>query len=157
MNMKSPVQGLRRKWNKRYFAAVAVMLFAPTILKAQEPAPSPPATPQENSSAPAQKPSKKKTNRVPDFLIRGTVFNEKALSFPGAELRIRVAGEKKYRWETYTNSRGEFAVRVPLGADYEVLAHVKGFVDQRHNVGTKNGGDEETVVFLMKPVTGGKK
>jgi len=71
-------------------------------------------------------------------------------------LRIRVAGEKKYRWETYTNSRGEFAVRVPSGADYEVLAHVKGFVDQTHNVGAKNGGDEETVVFLMQPV-GGKK
>jgi hypothetical protein len=155
MSMKSPVQGLR--WNKRYFASVAVMLFAATILKTQEPAPPPPTTPQENPSAPAQKPGNKKSNRVPDFLIRGTVFNEKALSFPGAELRIRVAGEKKYRWETYTNSRGEFAVRVPSGADYEVLAHVKGFVDQTHNVGARNGRDEETVVFLLQPVTGGKK
>ena len=155
MSMKSAAYCLR--WIKVSFAVAALMLFAAAILEAQEPSPPAPAAPQENPATPAAKPAKKKSAHIPDFLIRGTVFNEKALSFPGVELRVRVAGAKKYRWETYTNSRGEFAVRVPSGADYEMLAHVKGFVDQTRTVNAKNGGDEETVVFQMQPVTGGQK
>jgi len=151
MNMKSPVHCGR--WIR---CSTVVMLLATAIVKAQAPPAPPPATPQENPPASAEKP-KKKSARLPDFLIHGTVFTEKGLSFPGAELRIRVVGEKKYRWETYSNSRGEFAVRVPSGADYEVLVQTKGFVNQTHTVGAKSSGDEETVVFLMQPVTGGKK
>jgi len=115
------------------------------------------ALPQENPSAQSEKTSKKKQSHAQDFLIRGTVFNEKALSLSGAELRIRVAGEKKYRWETYTNSRGEFAVRVSQGSEYEMLVHSRGFADQTRTVNAKGGGDEETVVFLMQPLAGGKK
>src|SRR6266550_1323706 len=82
---------------------------------------------------------------------------EKALSFPDVELRFRKEGQKKYRWETYTNSRGEFAVRVPQGSSYEILVHVKGFADQTRTVDAKGGGNEETVVFRMQPVTGETK
>jgi hypothetical protein len=85
------------------------------------------------------------------------VFNEKALSFPGVELSIRVAGEKKYRWNSYTNSRGEFAARVPQGASYEIAVRVKGFEEQTHTVDAKNGASEETIVFRMQPIAGGKK
>jgi hypothetical protein len=123
----------------------------------QEPATAPPAAPASNSSASADKPSHKKHSHANDFLIRGTVFNEKALSFPGVELRIRVAGEKKYRWDSYTNSRGEFAVRVPQGASYEVAVRVKSFEEQTRTVNAKNGGNEETIVFRMQPIGGGKK
>jgi hypothetical protein len=73
------------------------------------------------------------------------------------ELRIRVAGEKKYRWDTNTNSRGEFAVRVPQGASYEVTVRVKGFEEQTRIVDAKSGGNEETIVFRMQPIAGGKK
>ena len=111
----------------------------------------------QDSAAKADKPSKKKSSHVNDFLIRGTVFNEKALSFRGAQLRFRAAGQKKYRWETYTNSRGEFAVRVPQGAKYEILVRVKGFADQTRTVDATTGADEETVVFRMLPMTGGKE
>jgi hypothetical protein len=103
------------------------------------------------------KAAKKKYSHANDFLIRGTVFNDKALSFSGVELRIRPAGQKKYRWETYTNSRGEFAVRVPQGSDYEMLVHAKGFSDQTRTIDAKNGGNEETVVFRLAPAVGGKK
>jgi len=144
------------RWFKLRCAGAVLILLAAAITKAQEPSPPPPAAPQENPAPSTEKPSKKKVNHANDFLIHGTVFNEKALSFPGAEVRIRVAGEKKYRWEAYTNSRGEFAVRVAQGADYEMLVHVKGFVDQTRTVSAKNG-DEETVVFLMQPVAGGQK
>ncbi len=90
-------------------------------------------------------------------MIRGTVFNERALSFPSVQLRIRVAGEKKCRWETYTNSRGEFAVRVQQGLDYEMLVHAKGFADQTRTIDAKTGENEQNVVFRMVPIEGGKK
>lgn len=136
----------------------AVLLIAPgVVVAAQEPVHAPSTTAAQDSAAKTAKTGKKKYSHVNDFLIRGTVFNEKALSFPGAELRIRQAGQKKYRWETRTNSRGEFAVRVPQGSDYEMLVQAKGFSDQTRTVDAKNGENEETVVFRMQRIAGGKK
>ena len=134
------------------FFVVGAIIFA----RAQEP---PSTTPPAASPAPspAAKNAGKKYSHKNDFLIRGTVFNEKALSFPGVQVRIRIAGEKKYRWETYTNSRGDFAVRVQQGLDYEMLVHAKGFADQTRSLDAKMGDNEETVVFRMEPVAGGKK
>jgi hypothetical protein len=154
MSMKSAKHHLG--WMKLGFTA-GMILLAATITKAQEPAPAAQAAPPENPATPAEKPSKKKSRQLPDFLIRGTIFNEKVLSFPGVEVRIRAAGEKKYHWEAYTNSRGEFAVRVPQGANYEMLVHVKGFADQTRTVDAKSGGDEETVMIRMQPLAGGQK
>jgi hypothetical protein len=110
---------------------------------AQEP--SPPARPTTQASpgtsgpAPtAQGSSSSKTNKlIPSFLIIGTVFNEHDLSFPGVQVRIRRSGEKKFHWEIYTNSRGEFAVRVPPGFDYEVVTHVKKYEDENLSVDSK--------------------
>lgn len=131
--------------------------FAASLPAAQETPPASTAGSTQNSSSKADKPSKKKYSHLNDFLIRGTVFNEKALSFPDVELRLRKEGEKKYKWETHTNSRGEFAVRVPEGANYEILVHVKGFADQTRTVEAKGGGNEETLVFRMQLVTGDAK
>ena len=66
------------------------------------------------------------------------------------------SAEQSYQWETYTNSRGEFALRVPQGSNYEILVHVKGFADQTRTVEAKGGGNEEDVVFRMQPVKGDK-
>jgi hypothetical protein len=90
-------------------------------------------------------------------VIRGTVFNDKALSAPGAQLRIRRVQEKKFRWETYTNSRGEFAVRVPQGSDYEMVVRAKGFVEQTRNIDAKSGANEERMVFRLELAAGEKK
>ncbi len=141
------------------FAGVGVLLlaFAASLAAAQEASPKAPASFAQDSSSKADKTNKKKYSHANDFLIRGTVFNEKALSFPDVELRLRKEGEKKYKWETYTNSRGEFAVRVPQGSNYEILVHVKGFADQSKTVDAKGGGNEEKVVFRMQPVAGGAK
>lgn len=141
-----------------FFAGVCLSLlaFATLPAEAQEASSPVPATTSRNSSS-KEKPNKKKYSHANDFLIRGTIFNEKALAFPEVELRLRKEGEKKYKWETYTNSRGEFAVRVPEGSNYEILAHVKGFADQTRTVEAKGGGSEESVVFRMQPVTGDAK
>jgi hypothetical protein len=126
----------------------------------QEPAPSPSppasAPAQQTPAAAPDKPSKQKYRHANDFLIHGTVFTDKALSFPGVQLRIRKAGEKKFRWESYTNSRGEFAVRVPQGSDYEMVVRARGFAEQTRTIDTKTGANEGNIVFRMEPTAGGK-
>jgi hypothetical protein len=112
-----------------------------------------PSQPQSSSSA---KKGQQKYSHANDFLIRGTVFTEKALSFPDVQLRIRRAGEKKVRWEDRTNSRGEFAIRVPQGAQYEMVVHAKGFADQAKTIDARSGSGENNVVFRMEPVKRGK-
>lgn len=140
-----------------HFAGMGVLLLVfASLLAAQETPPAAPASPTQDSSS-KDKPGKNKYSHLNDFLIRGTVFNEKALSFPDVELRLRKEGEKKYKWQTYTNSRGEFAVRVPQGSNYEILVHVKGFADQTKTVEAKGGGNQENVVFRMQPATGDAK
>jgi len=89
-------------------------------------------------------------------VIIGTVFNEKALSFPEVRVRIRQANEKKFRWETYTNSRGEFAVRVAEGKEYEVLVQAKRFKDQSQTVKADAGAVQERLSFRLERVTSGK-
>ena len=109
---------------------------------------------QSSSSA---KGGKQNYSHANDFLIRGTVFTDKALSFPDVQLRIRRAGEKKFRWEDRTNSRGEFAIRVPQGAQYEMVVHAKGFAEQARTIDARNGSGENNVVFRMEPVKKGKQ
>lgn len=153
--------GRKNLMNRRrriFFAVVSLLLiaFSAPRTSAQEAPPAAPAGPTQESSS-KDKPSKKEYSHANDFLVRGTIFNERALSFPGVELRLRKEGEKKYKWGTYTNSRGEFAVRVPEGSNYEILVHVKGFADQTKTVDAKGGGNQETVVFRMQPLTGDAK
>lgn len=133
------------------------MLFSSTVpARPQEPPPPTAPAPTAPTSPPG-KPGKTKYSHANDYLIRGTVFTEKALSFPGVQLRIRKVGEKKFRWESYTNSRGEFAVRVPQGSDYEMVVRVKGYVEQTRTIDAKSGANEESVVFRMELISGGKR
>jgi len=134
--------------------AAMFICFDPAIGEAQEPAPqSPPA-----SQPPApEKPQKQRYSHANDFLIIGTVFDPKGYAFPGVELRVRRTNEKKYRWESYTNSRGEFAVRVPQGTDYEMVIRAKGFADQTKALDAKTGVSEARIVFRMEPAEGAKK
>jgi hypothetical protein len=147
----------RPQWISILCTAALVASFTGAFGQAQEPAP-PPGSPRA-SQAPTistSKPGKKKYSHANDFLIRGTVFTEKALSFPGVQLRIRRAGEKKFRWESYTNSRGEFAVRVPQGSDYEMVVRAKGYSEQTRAIDAKAVGNEQDIVFHMQPSAGGK-
>ena len=116
---------------------VFAILFLLPLDAAQEPvSPSPPASPQAPAGAPTPAPvqesssTSKHKSKIPPFLILGTVFNEHALAFPGVEIRIRRKGEKKFRYDTYTNSRGEFAIRVPDGIEYEVVVREKNYKEQ---------------------------
>lgn len=145
----------------RWMVVVGMMAFhallPARILHSQEP-----QSPSSTSGSPApaataEKPGKQKYSHANDFLIEGTVFNEKGLSFAGVQLRVRRGGEKKFRWESATGSRGDFAVRVPQGSEYEMVVHAKGFLDQTRMVDAKTGENELRMVFRMEPVAGGKK
>jgi hypothetical protein len=116
---------------------------------AQEP-PAPPQPPAESPVPPPAKPQQKHYTHKDDFLIRGTVFDDKALSLPGVELRIHRTSEKKYRWETYTNSRGEFAVRVPQGSQYELVVRAKGFAEQKKTVDATVGAGELNMALRLE-------
>ena len=132
-------------------AALPLVLAAGISARPQQP---PAASPQAESST-AAKPKPKKYSHADDFLIRGTVFTEKALSFPGVQLRVKRSGDKKFRWEAVTNSRGEFAIRVPQGSEYQMIVHVKGYTDQTRAIDATNGGGLEGCVFRME-LLGGK-
>src|SRR5271170_4455161 len=96
-------------------------------------------------------PCSTKTKLRPGFLIVGTVFNEHALSFPGATVRIRCAEDQKYRWEAITNSRGEFALRVPEGYTYELLVRVKNYTEQNVQVRTDQGDIQQRLSIRLQP------
>src|SRR5262249_33001601 len=119
------------------------------------------SAPQSQTPAPvgssSSRGNKQKHSHASDFLIRGTVFNEKAMAFPGAQLRIRRSGEKKFRWQDYANSRGEFAIRVPQGGQYEMVVRAKGFADQSKTIDAESGISDTNVVFRMAPLKGGKR
>ena len=134
------------------WAAALLVPFTVSQTPIQEGTPA--SQPQSSSSANS---SKQKYSHANDFLIRGTVFTDKALSFPGVQLRVRRAGERKFRWEDRTNSRGEFAVRVPQGTQYEMVVHVESFADQTRTIDARTGSGENNVVFRMEPAKRGKQ
>jgi hypothetical protein len=131
--------------------AVMFIAFGPASSCTQEPPPPPPDAPPASQPPAPAKPAKQKYSHANDFLIIGTVFDPKGYAFPGVELKIRRNSEKKYRWDSYTNSRGDFAVRVPQGSDYELLIHAKGFADQARQLDAKTGVSEARIVFRMEP------
>ena len=121
-------------------AVFFLLLLLSTISTNAQQAPGSPQAPVPPATAAPPPPVGAKTANtkpVPSFLIIGTVFNEHALSFPSVLVRVRRAGENKFQWQTYTNSRGEFAVRVPPGFDYEVVVHEKKYKDQTKSVNSR--------------------
>jgi Carboxypeptidase regulatory-like domain len=132
------------------------ILVLPCLAAAQQPVPPPPppaeapaATPP---AAPAQESSStsKHRSRIPPFLILGTVFDEHALAFPGVEVKIRRKGEKKFRYDTYTNSRGEFAIRVPDGIEYEVVIRQKNYKEQTQGVVANMADVQKRLSFKLE-------
>lgn len=145
---------MRRVRCVAFWSAAALLL--PHIALAQT-AQAPAAPSSAGSSTAPAKNGKQKYSHANDYLIRGSVFTDKALSFPGVQLRIRRVGEKKFHWQDYTNSRGEFAIRVPQGSEYEMVVHAKGFADQSQTIDAKNGPGNNNLVFRLQPAPKGKK
>jgi len=105
--------------------------------------------------------AQKEKETARDFLIFGTVFNDRNYALQGAKVSVRVAGEKKVRGDATSDRRGEFGLRVARGAEYEVTVEARGFETDVQRVKTSTGVTREDLVFHMsaKPAkgTGGKK
>ena len=119
--------------------------------QAQQPQPATPSVPQsqpaQNDSSSNKKPHSKHQH---DFLIKGTVFTHEGLSFAGAQILIRKAGDKSFHWRDEANSRGEFAIRVVQGTKYEVFVRAKGCKEQMKPVDATGSDRVEEVVFRLE-------
>ena len=98
----------------------------------------------------------KKQPPADDFLVFCNVYNEQGYSLPGAEISVRRVAEKKIRWKGNSDRRGEYAVHVPLGVEYEVSVSARGYAAQSRKVDASKG-DREIMVFRMQPSPEGKK
>jgi hypothetical protein len=131
-------------------------LVLPCLATAQQPVPPPPPPPEAPTAAPPVAPThessstSKRKSKIPPFLILGTVFNEHALAFPGVEVKIRRKDEKKFRYDTYTNSRGEFAIRVPDGIEYEVVVRQKNYKEQSQIVAANMADVQKRLTFKLE-------
>jgi hypothetical protein len=69
---------------------------------------------------------------APYALIFGTVWSPDSRPVYGVHVKLRRAGEKKFRWEASSDHRGEFAIRVPAAkaADYVLLPDLKHAKDR---------------------------
>ena len=81
------------------------------------------AVAQEAATKPSQAAS---YERAPYAVIFGTLWDPDNHAVFGVHMQLRRSGEKKVRWEAYSDHRGEFAFRVPSGkGDYELSADPK--------------------------------
>ena len=69
---------------------------------------------------------------------------------------MRRSGQSKVRWEGRSDRRGEFAARIPQGADYEMSVTASGYQEQTRKISAK-AGDREDLVFRLTPAQEGKK
>jgi hypothetical protein len=86
-----------------------------------------PASARELMFAPPQQSSKAAADAKKDYaLIYGTVWDANDHPVAGVPITIRRASDKKPKWELVSDKRGEFAQRVPVGAqDYVIQANIK--------------------------------
>jgi hypothetical protein len=90
------------------------------------------------------------------FLLFGTVFSERGFAFYGARVEVRRSNERKKRWETSSDHRGEFAVRLPKGVAYEVKVSAKGYQELARPVDARTGSRAD-LVFRLEQRPGGKQ
>jgi hypothetical protein len=93
------------------------------------------------------------SSHVHDFLIFTTVFTEQGFALPGARVRVRRADQKKFRWEAMSDQRGEFAVRVPQDANYEMTVEARGYKTHVEKVDATEGNRADLTI-RMEPLSG---
>jgi hypothetical protein len=135
---------------RRSIISAAVLLFMPLVVSPQNPQPATTVTEPQKVQPESTNKKKPSSRHQHDFLIKGTVFTQEGLGFAGAQIQIRKAGQKSYHWKDVANSRGEFAIRVVQGAQYEVSVIGKGSMQQKKTVDATGSERVEELVFHME-------
>ena len=80
------------------------------------------------SAQTASHPAKTPKHPKPYAIIFGTVWDPDNHPVYGLRVQLRRSGDKKARWEAYSDHNGEFSFHVPAGkADYEITGDLKSY------------------------------
>jgi hypothetical protein len=83
-----------------------------------------------------------------DCIFYATVFTNEGRLLVGAEIHVHPTGKKKPDYEAWSDLRGEFAVRVPNGGDYDILVKADKFITQMRTAHADTG--QQNMVFHME-------
>lgn len=98
---------------------------------------------------------------APTALVAGTVFRESGLSFPGVDLILEAVPDSAKRtkgrpWRAVSDSRGEFAFRVPAGpARYTLAASAPGMEPWKTQIEIQ--GEERVDLSIVLKSKGGSQ
>jgi hypothetical protein len=106
------------------------------------PAPSTALSASEPMTAAQRKPS------PDDCIFYATVFTNEGRLLVGAEIHVHPTGKKRPDYEAWSDRRGEFAVRVPHGGDYDIQIKADKFVTQIRTAHADTG--QQSMVFHME-------
>ncbi len=91
-----------------------------------------------------------KNKRQPYALLFGTVFNEDGRLVRGAKVTVK-SKETKGKWETGSDTQGEFAVHLPAGkAVYTVEVQAPGLAPGKKEVAFEGEERQDVVVHLKR-------
>jgi carboxypeptidase family protein len=107
-------------------------------------------------AAPAAQKKSKQQQIESQCLLYGTVFTDQGFALPGADVKVRRTTEKKAKWQAPSDRRGEFAIRVPGGEEYEIAIKAKGFEPMTRTVKAL-AGEQQNLVFRLRHSAGEKK
>jgi hypothetical protein len=86
-----------------------------------------------------------------DCIFYATVFTNEGRLLEGAEIHVRPTGKKKPDFEAWTDRRGEFAVRVSPGQDYDIEVKAEGFITQMRTANAQTGKQDMVFHMELKP------
>jgi len=96
----------------------------------------------------------KKSNGISETfaVIGGSVFRPPGFSLPGAEIEVTPeSGSKSKTLKAVSDSRGEFAIRVPpVPMKYKVDVKCNGFQPQQQSVAVE-GEQQTNLTFQLEP------
>lgn len=95
--------------------------------------------------------AKEKSKEKPFALLFGSVFTAEGLALPGVAVIVKRKDDRKPKWRAVSDSRGEFAVRLPAeAATYEVTTQSKAHENQTKTVEISGRVNETaTVIFRL--------
>ena len=89
-------------------------------------------------------------------LLKGSCFDQRDLSLPGVSITIKAQPdlnkkESRKKWQTFSDRRGEFAARLPVGKQtFLIFANKKGFKSSKKIV-SFDYDEQHHIIIRMKP------